>query len=153
MQALLNAGFTVTALTRAESGATFPSSVIVKKVDYTSSSSIAEALKGQDAVVSTIATLALATQNTLVEEAAKAGVKRFIPSEFGVNTQRVTGGIKAILGAKIALQEQLGKVAAANPGFSWTGLATGLFFDWVCTPLLLLLPLILQLSASIMLMR
>lgn len=143
----------MTALTRAESSATFPSSVIVKKVDYSSSSSIAEALKGQDAVVSTIATLALTAQNTLVEEAIKAGVKRFIPSEFGLNTQRVTGGVEKILGAKIALQEHLGKAAAANPSFSWTGVATGLFFDWVCTPLLLLICLFLRLSIDRMLIR
>jgi hypothetical protein len=89
-------------------------------------------LKGQDAVVSTIATLALVQQSTLAEEAAKAGVKRFIPSEFGVNTQKVSGGIAKILGAKIQLQDTLGKLAAAHPSFSWTGVATSLFFDWVC---------------------
>lgn len=64
----------------------------------------------------------------------KAGVKRFIPSEFGLNTQKVTGGTKKILGAKIALQEQLEKTAKAHPSFSWTGVSTGLFFDWVCSP-------------------
>lgn len=131
MQALLDAGFTVTALTRTESKATFPSAVKVQKVDYSSNSSIAEALKGQDAVVSTIATLALAQQNVLVEEAAKAGVKRFIPSEFGVNTKIVSGGVAKILTGKIQLQDQLSKLAAANPTFSWTGVSTGLFFDWV----------------------
>ncbi|KAF8849516.1 NmrA-like family protein [Acephala macrosclerotiorum] len=130
VQALLDAGFTVTALTRTESKATFPPSVKVAKVDYTSSSSIAEALKGQDAVVSTIATLALTQQGSIIEEAVKAGVKRFIPSEFGLNTQKVTGGAKKILGTKIALQEQLAKAATANPSFSWTGVSTGLFFDW-----------------------
>jgi len=130
IQALLDAGFTVTALTRVESKATFPSSVKVQKVDYSSPSSIAEALKGQDAVVSTIATPALTQQSSLVEEAVKAGVKRFIPSEYGLNTQKVTGGTAKILGAKIQLQEQLGKLAAENPAFSWTGVSTSLFFDW-----------------------
>ncbi|KUJ11385.1 NmrA-like family protein [Mollisia scopiformis] len=130
IEALLDAGFEVTALTRAESKATFPASVKVQKVDYSSSTSVAEALKGQDAVVSTIATLALSQQSSLVEEAVKAGVKRFIPSEFGLNTPKVTGGTAKILGAKLQLQEQLKKLAAENPSFSWTGVSTSLFFDW-----------------------
>ncbi|KAE8445916.1 hypothetical protein EG329_012695 [Mollisiaceae sp. DMI_Dod_QoI] len=130
IQALLDSGFTVTALTRASSTATFPSNVQVRKVDYSSPSSIAAALAGQDAVVSTIATLALTQQSSIIDEAVKAGVKRFIPSEFGLNTQKVTGGAKKILGAKIQLQEQLAKAAEENKGFSWTGVSTGLFFDW-----------------------
>jgi len=130
IQALLDAGFTVTALTRSSSTSTFPSSVRVQKVDYSSPSSIAAALAGQDAVVSTIATLALTQQASIIDEAVKAGVKRFIPSEFGLNTQKVTGGARKILGAKIQLQEQLAKAAEENKGFSWTGVSTGLFFDW-----------------------
>jgi len=130
IQTLLDAGFTVTALTRTESKATFPSAVKVHKVDYSSASSIAEALNGQDAVVSTIASQGAAQQNTLAEEAVKAGVKRFIPSEFGLNTQKVSGGVAKILAGKIQLQEHLSKLAAANPSFSWTGISTSLFFDW-----------------------
>ncbi len=134
MQALVDAGFTVTVLTRPESKANFPPTVKVHKTDYDSPSSLAEALAGQDAVVSTIATAALGKQANIIDAAVKAGVKRFIPSEFGLNTQKVTGGAKKILGGKIVAQEQLQKAAAANPEFSWTGIATSLFFDWVCIP-------------------
>jgi hypothetical protein len=89
-------------------------------------------LKGQDAVVSTIATPALTQQVAVIEEAVKAGVKRFIPSEFGINTQKVEGGVKKILGGKLSLQEQLKRTAAEHKEFSWTGISTGIFFDWVC---------------------
>ena len=132
MQALLDAGFNVTALTRIDSTSSVLPGAKVHKTDYSSSESIAEAFKGQDAVVSTIATAALAQQQAVVDAAIKAGVKRLIPSEFGVDTTRVQGGAKKILGAKIALQGVLAKAAEENPDFSWTGLSTGMFFDWVC---------------------
>jgi len=132
LQALLDAKFNVTVLSRASSTATFPSSVHVQKVDYSSTDSLLAALKGQDAVVSTIASPGLAAQKTIVDAAVKAGVKRFIPSEFGVNTQSLedSPGLKAILKAKIETAEYLKEVAASTPGFSWTGISTGLFFDW-----------------------
>jgi len=130
VQALIEAGFNVTVLSRPDSKATFPSNVRVHRTDYSSNTSIAEALKGQDAVVSTIATPALNQQVAVIEEAVKAGVKRFIPSEFGINTQKADGGIKKILGGKISLQEKLKKTAAEHKEFSWTGISTGIFFDW-----------------------
>jgi hypothetical protein len=62
-----------------------------------------------------------------------AGVKRFIPSEFGINTREVRGTpIGKILAGKIAVVDYLEETARKNPSFSWTGLSTGLFFDWVC---------------------
>ncbi|KAK0118458.1 hypothetical protein ONS95_012743 [Cadophora gregata] len=130
VQGLLDTGFTVTVLTRLESKATFPPGVKVHRTDYDSASSLADALTSQDAVVSTIATAALGQQLKIIDAAVKAGVKRFIPSEFGVNTQKVTGNIAKILGAKLAAQEQLKKAAAENPNFSWTGISTSMFFDW-----------------------
>jgi uncharacterized protein YbjT (DUF2867 family) len=133
VKALLDAGFTVTALTRADSTATVPAGAKVHKTDYSSHFSILEAFKGQDAVVSTIATAALGQQQAIVDAAVKAGVKRFIPSEFGMDTTTIAGGAKKILGAKIALQEALAKAAEENEGFSWTGISTGMFFDWVCS--------------------
>jgi len=131
VKALLDAGFTVTALTRIDSTSTVLPGAKVHKTDYSSPDSIAEAFKGQDAVVSTIATAALRQQQAVVDAAVKAGVKRFIPSEFGMDTTTITGGAKKILGAKIALQGVLAKAAEEHEHFSWTGISTGMFFDWV----------------------
>ena len=69
-------------LARSSSQSTFPSSVRVVKGDY-SPEFLASALKGIDAIVMTISTFAVEQQNMIVEAAAKAGVKRLIPSEFG----------------------------------------------------------------------
>lgn len=101
------------------------------KTDYDSSESLAEAFKGQDAVVSVIASAAVKEQQKIIDAAVKAGVKRFIPSEYGINTQNLEGGIGKILSGKTATQEILKKAAAENAGFSWTGLSTSMFFDWV----------------------
>jgi hypothetical protein len=94
---------------------------------------LSEAFKGQDAVVSVIATAGIRDQHKIVDAAVKAGVKRFIPSEYGINTQNLQGGIGKILSGKKATADLLEKAAAENNGFSWTGLSTSMFFDWVCS--------------------
>lgn len=111
----------------------FPEDLHVKIVDYGSFDSLKAALTGQDAVVSVIATQAIAAQRTAVDAAVAAGVKRFIPSEFGINTRKVQGTtIGKILAGKVAVVDYLAEKAKEDPEFSWTGLSTGLFFDWVC---------------------
>lgn len=92
-----------------------------------------KALKGQDAVVSSITTSALNLQPIIIEAAVKAGVKHFIPSEFGINTQNLVAGsgTEKILGQKIETQKLLAKISGENSALSWTGISTGLFFDWV----------------------
>jgi hypothetical protein len=84
--------------------------------------------------VSVVGTLAVPQQKTAIDAAVAAGVKRFIPSEFGINTRKVRGTpIGTILTGKIDVVDYLEEVAAkGDGGFSWTGLSTGLFFDWVC---------------------
>lgn len=132
VEELVKAGYNVTAFSRANSSATFPPGVAVRKVDYDSVESLKEALEGQDAVVSAIATVAVGGQNPLIDAAMQAGVKRFIPSEFGLNTRIVEGtAIGKILQGKIKTVDYLDEKSKANPGFTWTGVSSGLFFDWV----------------------
>ena len=134
MAELVKAGFTVTALTRdaSKAEAKLPSEVAVKQVDYTSVDNLKEALAGQDAVVSVLGTMAVGGQTPLADAAVAAGIKRFIPSEFGVNTRKAIGKpIGNVLSAKIKFVDYLEEKAKANPGFSWTGLSIGLFFDYV----------------------
>lgn len=129
----MRSGFNVTALTRQDSKSTFPDGVRVYKTNYDSESSLADAFKGQDAVVSVIATAALALQLKIIEVAARTGVKRFIPTEFGVNVVKLEeSGTKKILGEKVKARELLERIAAGNKDFTWTGISTNLFFDWVC---------------------
>ncbi|KAH8906427.1 NAD(P)-binding protein [Coniochaeta sp. PMI_546] len=129
LEELVAAGFNVTALTRATSTSTFPEGVTVKKVDFGSPESLKEAFAGQDAVVSAIATVAVGAQQPIIDAAIAVGVKRYIPSEFGINTRLTPGTtIGKILAGKVAVVDYL--KTKENPSFSWTGVSTGMFFDW-----------------------
>ncbi|KAI6082307.1 NAD(P)-binding protein [Hypoxylon rubiginosum] len=131
VQELLKAGFEVTAFAREGSESKFPADVTVKRVDYQSVESLTSALDGQDAVVSTIATVAVGGQTTLVDAAISAKVRRFIPSEFGINT-RIVGGtaIGNILQGKVKTLDYIISKSQENPWFTWTGISSGIFFDW-----------------------
>lgn len=115
-----------------------PKGVTVKTVNYEDIESLKSALAGEDAVISAIATAAVgAQQQTLADAALAAGVKRFIPSEFGINTRKLQGlKIGQIVGGKTKLVDDLQKKSEQNPNFSWTGLSNGLFFDLVRAPAL-----------------
>jgi len=134
---LVDAGFDVTAVRRSGSseGQTSlpPGVVAIKTVDYTSLDDLKAAFDGQDAVVSVLATASVgAPQRLAVDAAVAAGVKRFIPSEFGINTRKVRGtSIGKILAAKIGTVDYLEELVAKGEGLTWTGVSTGLFFDWV----------------------
>lgn len=130
VQGLVEDGrYNVTVLSRQESSKTSPiPNVKVIKTDY-SESSLAEALKGQDAVVSTVAGAALATQTTIIDAAVKAGVKRFLPSEFGSDcSNKKAQEICPLFVTKDDVVTHLKKKAAENPNFTWTAVLTGPFF-------------------------
>jgi len=83
LQALLDANYDVTVLSRPSSTHAFPASVRVATVDYTQPDSLTEAFQGHDALVSAVAIAALDQQKHLVDAAIRAGVKRIVPSNFG----------------------------------------------------------------------
>jgi hypothetical protein len=127
---LLAAGFTVTALTRADSRSTFPPAVKVVPVDYDSLDSLTAALKGQDAFVSTVAILAIGAQIRLIDAAIAAGVKRFIPSEFGSNNPLARR--LPVFADKVKVQDYLVQKVQerGNEEFSYTCVYNSVFFDW-----------------------
>ncbi|KAL7954709.1 hypothetical protein V8C34DRAFT_317042 [Trichoderma compactum] len=128
---LLDAGFEVTVITRLESQATFTDRVSVERIDITSKEAVESVLQGRDALVSTISPAAVGDQRTIIDAAVAAKVRRFMPSEFGVDTRRAEGkSIGWILAKKLNITDYLSEVVQKYPWFSWTGLAVGLFFDW-----------------------
>ncbi|UKZ67947.1 uncharacterized protein TrAtP1_009105 [Trichoderma atroviride] len=131
IKALLNSNFEVTAITRLESQATFVDGVDVKRVDITSKEAVQEVLQGHDALVSAISSAALDDQKTIVDAAVAAKVRRFIPSEYGVDNRRTEEkDMGWMVVNKAKLNEYLDEVAAKHKWFSWTGVACGFFFDW-----------------------
>lgn len=143
---LLAQGFTVTVLARASSSASYPAGVsAVRRVDFSSVPDLTAALRGQDAVVSALADHGVrgGAQRTLADATAAAGVRRFVPSEFGMHVPQVAAAaadgsatpteraMADFARPKIELQAHLDELAARDENFSWTGLNVGSFFDWV----------------------
>lgn len=130
-KALLDAGFTVTALTRPGSTSTFPAGVHISKVDYTSPSSLQSALIAQDALISTLTTQAAGAQSTLMEAAVAAGVSRIIPSEFGSDTLNARARTLAVFKDKVAVQELVTRLCSESGGkTTYTLVLNNAFLDW-----------------------
>ena len=123
-------GFTVSILARHSSNSTFPAHLKVHRIgdDYPEAELVA-AFKGQDAVISTIATANAVQQKKMVDAAVKAGVKRFVPSEFGsdtLNEKAVTILPQYFKGKREAVEYLKTK---EEDGLIWTAFVTGPFFE------------------------
>ncbi|KAA8650352.1 hypothetical protein EYZ11_000697 [Aspergillus tanneri] len=120
--------FTITAITRSESKATFPAGVIVRKTNF-SETDLEAAFKGKDAVISTVGSAAFSDQKKYVDAAVRAGVKRFIPSEFSASSlNAAVRGLLPLFEVKKELLEYL--KAKEGEGLTWTGIFPSLLFDW-----------------------
>ncbi|KAL3476179.1 NAD(P)-binding protein [Aspergillus californicus] len=132
---LLASGYNVTVLSRINGNSsklTPHSNLTIKEVDFTSVPSLTTALQSSSAeiVISCLATLAIGCQNPLIDASVAAGVKRFIPAEFGMDSLNPLCVALPVCAPKAATQRYLGGQVRANPGFTWTGIANGLFLDW-----------------------
>ena len=131
LNALIKSGkFNVTVVKRASSSAEFPESVTIRTADLSSVDSVASAFQGQDAVVSTVGTAGIAGQPILVEAAAIANVKRFLPSDFGSDLSNPKAAALPVFKLKIATHKALRDAAARKPDFSWTSVVNCAFLDW-----------------------
>jgi len=102
------------------------------KTDYTVAS-LAPLLASShiDAVVSTLHGPALReAQIALIDAAKAAGVKRFVPSEFGSDTTNPK--VLEILGLLAEKKQAVDYLKTKEGGgFEWTSLITGALLDWV----------------------
>lgn len=109
--------------------------VHVLKTDY-SLTNLTSLLKSSriDAVVSNLnGPTSGAPQSVLIDAAKDAGVKRFLPSEFGVDTTNPKV-LELVEFAKWKKQNVDYLKTKEGDGFEWTSLITGPFFDWVGYP-------------------
>ncbi|KEF52880.1 uncharacterized protein A1O9_11298 [Exophiala aquamarina CBS 119918] len=121
--------FEVSILSRISSKASFPASVSVITADYDSEDDLVRAFKGQDAIVSAVGGAGFTQQKGFVIAAIKAGVKRFVPSEYSTNTR--SDAVRSLVPLFEAKQEILTLLhEKESTKFSWTGLATGPLLDW-----------------------
>lgn len=117
-------------MTRKGSSSTFPSEVKVHNIDDTYPyDQLLAAFKGQDAVISLLPPINIDLINSIADAAAEAGVKRFIPSEFGSDdAEPKTLELVPMFGAKAAMTGHV--KTKESSGMSWTAVINGAFFDW-----------------------
>ncbi|KAL6247335.1 hypothetical protein RBB50_005681 [Rhinocladiella similis] len=135
LEALLKGGFSVIVLSRHGGNASKlqryqDQDVTICEVDFTRTESILPALKEVEVAVSCLATLAIGAQNPLIDACCAAGVRRFIPAEFGMDSRNALCQQLPVCEPKVATQRYLEHKVSEHPGFTWTGIANGLFLDW-----------------------
>ncbi|UZJ57570.1 hypothetical protein CBS101457_006890 [Exobasidium rhododendri] len=137
VRALTSSGlFQVSILTRSSDKTILNTVSIV--TDY-SKASLLEAFRGQDAVVSTLGALGIMLQRDLVNAAVKAGIKRFIPSDFAPYTpdldamQTIVPQVFARLQPKQDLLGYLKQQSTDHPSFTWSAIGSGPLFEWCLT--------------------
>jgi len=131
VNALINSGkFNVTAIKRPTSKATFPASIKVAEADLSSVQSVTAAFQGQDAVISAVGMEGLSGQHVLIDAAIAAGVKRFLPGEFGSDLGNTKLAALPVFGHKVATNKHLEDAIARTPGMTYTLLVNGPFLDW-----------------------
>jgi hypothetical protein len=117
----------VVVLSRQGSKSTVQGDAKVIQVDYSNDESIKHALTGVDVAISTISGTAVDVQVKIAVAAKEAGVKLFVPSEFGGVT--VEGQTEGRFGAKANIQSQLKAL-----GIPYAAFYTGLFADYIWSP-------------------
>jgi nucleoside-diphosphate-sugar epimerase len=126
--------FKITAVTRSTSPYTPPagSNISHRIADYTSLSSLEEALTGADAVVNCITGGATQYEPSklIVDAAVAAGVKFFFANEFVgyVTSEQYMRLPEAFVGSKVKIREYLGKLATEGK-MQWTSMNGGPFFE------------------------
>lgn len=135
LTALVAANYKVQILKRSSSKSTteYPPGVICTKIpDDFPPSALESALQNQDALIVTIPGTNTTLQKNLADAAIKTGVKRFIPADFGSvdsDSQRAREWVPLYID-KYELRQYLQQLSEKHPGFSWTALVCGHFFDY-----------------------
>ncbi|KAF2791412.1 isoflavone reductase family protein-like protein CipA [Melanomma pulvis-pyrius CBS 109.77] len=125
---LEESSFNVTVLSREGSKSTFPDGVKVARADYESVDSLKTAFQGADAVISLVGSSALGDQNKLIDAAIAAGVKRFLPSEYGSDTTNdKLNTLIPVFAPKVGAVDYL---KSKESEISWSSIISGAFFDW-----------------------
>ena len=122
--------FTITIITRHSSKSNYsdPDIHVVKVADDYPEEELVKAFKDQDAVIASLNYKANPFQKSMIDAAVTAGVKRFIPSDFGSNSEN-----KAVLELEPRLKAKSDVVdylrSKESHSFTWTSIITGLFID------------------------
>jgi uncharacterized protein YbjT (DUF2867 family) len=107
--------FDVQVVKRAGSASTFAAGTKVVEADFTDLGSLKTAFEGQDAVVSVVGEAGVAGQKILVDAAIAAGVKRFLPSNFGSNMANPNSRKLPVFTSKVIVEDYIIEKATTTP--------------------------------------
>lgn len=133
----------MTVLSRNPSGIKdLPSGVEAAQVDYSSQDSLIEALRGNDVAIATFSSAAMLNEEAIIEACIKAGVKRYVPADWGSITTDPKARSLPMNYRAVQVQESLRKMADKGL-LEYTIFSVGAFLDF-----LLDFPFILDVNAS-----
>lgn len=89
---------------------------------------LVDAFKSQDALVSALPGRPYTVHLRMIDAAVQAGVKRFIPSEYGNNTCTAAADLVPLYADKAKVVAYL--KTKESCGLTWTAIHAGQFFDW-----------------------
>ncbi|KAF7122634.1 hypothetical protein CNMCM5793_000659 [Aspergillus hiratsukae] len=125
--------FNVTVLTRESSKArrSIPSTAAVITIaDSYPLEDLVKAFKGQDAVVNAVTSFSVAEQHKFIDAAVAAGVKRYVPSEYGLdNNNAEAQELSPVFKDKGMVQQYL-RSKESTGRLTWTAIACGTLIGW-----------------------
>ena len=99
--------FDVQVVKRAGSSSTYAAGTKVVEADFADLESLKAAFYGQDAVVSVVGNAGVLSQKIMVDAAIAAGVKRFLPSNFGSNMANPNSRKLPVFAQKVIVEDYL----------------------------------------------
>ena len=122
--------FTVSVLSRASSTTTLSLGFRVYRIaDNYSSTELVKAFEGQDAVINIAGPRIQDGQFAIIDAVVKAGVKRYIPPDFGGDTQNEK--TNALIQQRVKWKVDTVKYLKSKEkdGLTWSSFITGYFID------------------------
>ncbi|KAI1181077.1 NmrA-like family protein [Nemania sp. FL0916] len=123
--------FNLTILQRASSKSRLPSNLkVITVADTFPLEDLTAAFKGQDVVINCMTVLSVSAQFRIVDAAIAARVRRFVPSEYGLNNARPEAqALNAVFANKGKLQAYLREQAAVGR-IEWMSISNGMWLKW-----------------------
>ncbi|KAI5805133.1 hypothetical protein EDC01DRAFT_715868 [Geopyxis carbonaria] len=106
-----------------------PEGITIITADFNSNNSLVKALTGVDAVIFSTGMGGFLAQRAFLDAAIEAGVKRFIPSEFGSDLENPKAASMAVYSEKVQVRKEI-KERAARGDITWSAISNGPFLDW-----------------------
>ncbi|OIW34238.1 NAD(P)-binding protein [Coniochaeta ligniaria NRRL 30616] len=128
---LAEPSLSVTVLQRASSKSRFPPSLkIITVSDTYPTSELIPAFKGQDAIINCMATFSVTDQYRIIDAAVAAGVRRYSPSEYGLNNARADAqALSTVFAEKGAVQAYLRRKGEEGE-IEWMSITCGMWVAW-----------------------